>query len=108
MVFMGKLIPPLNDLLRDIRKSAKANEPATKDELKNWYELAKRASKAADDRLFIVMTAQTKGWSFAKELDFYEQGNYVHCYLVTMISIIVLFFRRDCKRELREGCEASA
>jgi hypothetical protein len=42
--------------------------------LQTWYQLTKNAFRALDDRIFIVMTAQAKGWSFAKDVNFYREG----------------------------------
>jgi len=74
MVFLQKAVTPVLDLLKDIRKATKANEPVTKEQLQTWYQLTKNASRALDDRIFIVMTAQAKGWSFAKDVNFYREG----------------------------------
>ncbi len=51
--------------------------PPTREELESWYINSKAVSKALDDRLFIVMSAQDKGWTFAKELDFYKSGRQI-------------------------------
>ena len=78
MVFLNKAIPPTHELLRDIRKSVRSNEPPNKEQMQAWYALVKSASKALDERLFIVMTAQSKGWTFAKDLDFYQEGMFMN------------------------------
>jgi hypothetical protein len=33
-----------------------------------------RVTKSEDERQFIVMTAKSKEWQFAQELNFYEEG----------------------------------
>jgi len=83
MVFLNKAIPPTHELLKAVRKTAKANEPVTKEQLQTWYGQLKLISKALDDRLFIVMSAQSKGWAFAKDLDFYREGIYGHFVIST-------------------------
>jgi len=74
MVFLQKAVKPVHTLLADIRKVVRSNEPATKEQLQQWYEMSKLASRAIDDRIFIVMTAQSKGWNFAKDVNFYREG----------------------------------
>ncbi len=43
-------------------------------QLKAWRKQLRESVQAMDKRCFVIMTAQTKGWSFAKELDFYQSG----------------------------------
>ncbi len=74
MIFLEKAVTPVHDLLLAIRTAYRHNLPPTKEELQLWYACVKAASKALDDRVFIVMSAQERGWSFAKELDFYKTG----------------------------------
>lgn len=38
------------------------------------FENAKQAARSVIKRLFVVMSAQTKGWAFAKDLDFLQEG----------------------------------
>jgi len=39
----------------------------------------KRSTEALNKRLFVVMTAQTEGWAFARRVDFYESGTFITC-----------------------------
>jgi hypothetical protein len=64
MIFLQKAVTPTHDLVLAIRTAFRHNMPPTREELQLWYACSKAASKALDDRLFIVMTAQEKGWSF--------------------------------------------
>jgi hypothetical protein len=75
MVFLNKIIPLSQELTKSIRAVAKSTDPPTKEQLAHWYSLAKSVSRHEHERLFVVMTAQQKGWSFAKELDFYQEGD---------------------------------
>jgi len=38
------------------------------------YAKLKRSAEALNKRLFVVMTAQTEGWAFARRVNFYESG----------------------------------
>jgi hypothetical protein len=75
MVFLGKIIPPSQELTKSLRAVAKSDEPPTKEQLAQWYTLAKTVSKHEHERLFVIMTAQEKGWTFARDLDFYQNGD---------------------------------
>jgi hypothetical protein len=77
MIFLEKAITPMHELLLQIRTAFRSNMPPTREELESWYINSKAVSKALDDRLFIVMSAQDKGWTFAKELDFYKSGRQI-------------------------------
>lgn len=36
--------------------------------------MAKSASRAVIKRLFVTMTAQSRGWAFARDLNFLQEG----------------------------------
>jgi len=38
--------------------------------------MAKSVSAALNKRIFVIMTAQSEGWGFARDLEFYQQGTY--------------------------------
>jgi len=44
------------------------------DELKVLQKKIVQTAEVLNSRLFIVLTAQEKGWSFAKQVQFYEAG----------------------------------
>ncbi len=74
MVFLNKVIPPSQEVCQILRKAVKTNEPPSKEDIQKMYGMMKEVTKVEGERLFIVMTAQTKGWQFARELNFYEEG----------------------------------
>lgn len=88
MTFLYKSLPGSQDILLTLRSALKKDEPLTKEEMRRLYEVSKKVTKADGDRLFVVMTAQAKGWNFAKELDFYQSG----------IRILVAFEEKRCKK----------
>ncbi len=74
MVHFEKIIPDLQDLALEVRKCSKDNTPPTKEDVDRWWSVLKHVSRTEHKRLFIIMTAQWKGWQFAKELDFYKSS----------------------------------
>jgi len=46
----------------------------TEDQQAERFSLAKTAARAVIKRLFVTMTAQTRGWAFAKDLNFLQEG----------------------------------
>jgi hypothetical protein len=74
MIHLSKAIPGCQDVFTELRKCIRKNEPPKKEDLQRWYNLLKDVNKANHERLFVVMTAQDKGWLWAKDLDFYQGG----------------------------------
>ncbi len=74
MVHFKKVIPDLQELTMEVRRCSKDNTPPSKELVDHWWLILKGVTRAEHERLFIIMTAQWKGWSFAKELDFYKSG----------------------------------
>ncbi len=69
-----KVVPDLQEVALAVRQCSKENTPPTKEQVDQWWSVLKDVTRAEHERLFIVMTAQWKGWQFAKELDFYKSG----------------------------------
>lgn len=74
MVHFEKVVTGQQEVYLALRECVKSNEIPTKEQLAQWEETMKQVLKAEHERVFIIMTAQTKGWSFAKELDFLQSG----------------------------------
>lgn len=64
----------MQEVYLGLRTSALGKVPPSQEDILRWESLMKAVLKAEHERLFIVMTAQSKGWQFAKELDFYQSG----------------------------------
>lgn len=80
MIHFEKVLPPVHDVYLELRgRVENKGPPPTEEEMKEWAEQLKGAAKAINERVFVIMTAQFKGWSFAKELDFLQSGIYI-CY----------------------------
>ncbi len=75
MTFFSKTVPNTQEMFLTIRQCIKGKETPTDEQLKRIYELLKENSIAEGERIFVVMTAQSKGWAFAKDLDFYQAGD---------------------------------
>ena len=74
MVFLNEVLTPLHELTRAINAKNESGELPQKSDMSEWLARAKEASKAINRRVFVLMTAQTRGWPFAKKLDFYQSG----------------------------------
>ena len=74
MVFFNKTIPGIQESFLIARPAVLAKEDIPAAKAKEIYEALKMVARAEHERLFVVMTAQAKGWPFAKELDFYLSG----------------------------------
>lgn len=74
MVMFEKITTKLQDVYLHMRNVDDKNEPPSAEDIKEWGEDVKEVLKDIHKRIFVVMTAQFKGWSFAKELDFYQSG----------------------------------
>ncbi len=74
MIFLNAIVKPCHDNLKSMHAALDADKPITKELLNSWIANAEVADAAINDRMFIVMTAQTKGWPFAKEVQFFKAG----------------------------------
>ncbi len=74
---------PLHDVCRAIKASYDSGAVPQKADVKEWLDLTSEAAEAVNKRTFIIMTAQTRGWAFARKLDFYQSGKIVFETLAT-------------------------
>ena len=74
MIFLSSIVKPSKDVLKAMQAAVVSDKPIEKDTLKGWIAKAEEVDEAINTRTFIVMTAQTKGWGFAKEVDFFKSG----------------------------------
>jgi len=49
-------------------------DPLTDEQKEARFAQAKDAARSVIKRAFVVMSAQNKGWAFAKDLDFLQEG----------------------------------
>ena len=71
---MKKLTKPLHDVCRGVNDFCGKEEKPNQQKLEEWRDKLKLATSALHKRMFVIMTAQTKGWAFARKLDFYQSG----------------------------------
>jgi len=73
---MNKCLPGFHDVIRSLDAKFESDEDhrPTTDETKAYLKKMKASVKALHERLFVVLTAQAKGWAFARQLDFYQTG----------------------------------
>ncbi len=76
MVYFNKTIPGIQEAFQIVRNRILTKESISAEETTRLYDILKHVAKAEHDRLFVIMSAQNKGWAFAKELDFYRSGIY--------------------------------
>ncbi len=74
MVFFENTIPGVQESFLIARKAVEEKAGLPAEEVQKIYDTLKSVSRAQHDRLFVVMTAHSKGWQFAKKLDFYQSG----------------------------------
>lgn len=74
-MFFGDVLQPVHDVCRAMNEAVEKDTLPTKAILKEWLEKSKDAADHLNKRMYIIMTAQAKGWPFAKKLEFYEAGN---------------------------------
>jgi len=74
MIFLESVVEDVHKLTRDLYKVSKGDEEPTKKDVEDWLAMAKDASDAINQRIFVIMTAQSQGWGFARDLEFYKQG----------------------------------
>ena len=77
MTHFEKTIPGIQESFLLARKAVVAKDAIPAEDAKAIYEALKQVARAEHERLFVVMTAQSKGWLFAKELDFYQSGMFI-------------------------------
>jgi len=76
MVFIKKVVKPLHDVCKSVNTACGQESTPTQAQLEGWREKLKLATAALHKRMFVIMTAQTKGWAFARKLDFYQSGTH--------------------------------
>ncbi len=76
MVFFEKTIPGVQEAFLIAREAVLEKEDLPAEKVKEIYNLLKLVARANHERLFIIMTAHAKGWTFARQLDFYQSGAY--------------------------------
>lgn len=74
MVHFERVIPSIQEVYLELRDCDKKDVNPTKEQLQGWADKMKEVAKAEHERLFIIMAAQIKGWTFARELDFCKSG----------------------------------
>ena len=74
MVFLGGVVKPTHDICKQLAAIKARKEPPKLDEIDKLLALAQKSAAVMHKRTFVVMTAQTFGWGFAKELDFYQNS----------------------------------
>ncbi len=74
MIFLSEIVKPVHDACRAIKASLDSDKLPQKATVQSWYDLVDEAATAINKRTFILMTAQERGWEFARKLDFYESG----------------------------------
>ena len=76
MVFIQGMLKSAQDLCKTLIDCKKKKEPPTMEDIDNWITFAKKTTSVIHKRMFVVMCAQTFGWGFAKELDFYQLSTF--------------------------------
>jgi hypothetical protein len=74
MMFFSDALQPLHEVCKALKSSLESDKLPTKANVQEWLDRNKETAEAIHKRLFIIMTAQVKGWPFAKKLEFYENG----------------------------------
>jgi len=90
--------------------------PLSREQTMNLFNRIKQSTDVLNSRLFVVLAAQAKGWSFARELEFLEAGNVFFpplqfrscpiCHVITgngqnenYLKVAKLFNKREQKKE---------
>lgn len=70
-------MPNLHEVVRSLESEFAKDrpKPLSLDELKAMHKLIKQSTEVLNSRLFVVLTAQEKGWNFARQVQFLENGN---------------------------------
>ncbi len=76
MIFLEEILPPVHEVFLSMTETIDVDKDPTIDDVIEWRKTLRDAVLAIDERTFIIMTAQIKGWGFAKELDFYQSGGF--------------------------------
>jgi hypothetical protein len=79
---MGQVLKPVQDLCRAMLAGKARKDPPTADEWEAWYQKAQTAATAMHRCTFVLMSAQKFGWSFARELDFFQESELLFDYVV--------------------------
>ena len=74
MVFLSEILKPVQDVCKAMKTAVDSDKLPQKETIKEWLTRAEEAAAAIHRRTFIMMTAQERGWVFARKLDFYESG----------------------------------
>jgi len=75
LVMLHKTLPYLHEVVRELEVQVNDEERApTLAEATCILSKIKDSTAVLNQRLFIIMTAQAKGWAWAKELEFLETG----------------------------------
>jgi hypothetical protein len=82
MVFLKKVIRPLHEVCKDVNAASGQEKAPNQQQLEAWRDKLKQATSALHQRMFVIMTAQSKGWAFARKLDFYKSG--IHCFTLIL------------------------
>ncbi len=75
MIFLSEIVKPVHDACRAMKVALETEALPKKTTVQAWYDKIDEAATAINKRMFILMTAQERGWEFARKLDFYESGN---------------------------------
>ena len=75
MMFLEDILPSVDEVFLSMTETIDVDKDPTIEDVIEWRRTLRDAVLAIDERTFIIMTAQTKGWGFAKELDFYQSGD---------------------------------
>jgi hypothetical protein len=74
MTFLSEIVKPVHDACRAMKATLDSDAVIKKTSVQAWFDKVDVAATAINKRMFILMTAQERGWEFARKLDFYESG----------------------------------
>jgi hypothetical protein len=77
MTFLSEIVKPVHDACRAMKATLDSDAVIKKASVQTWYDKVDEAATAINKRMFILMTAQERGWEFARKLDFYESGYWI-------------------------------
>jgi len=76
LLLFNRCLPGLHEVVRELDKKVLVESRGLCNaEAKPVLEKIKQATEALNQRLFIILTAQSKGWAWARELEFLETGD---------------------------------
>jgi len=71
-------LPHLHEVGRALTAELAKDKPILKiDDLKRYHQLLIQATEVMNSRLFVVLSAQQHGWTFARKLQFLESGLFI-------------------------------